>query len=72
MMLWAVGTFGNTGGFVPTKVHDGPVLEVMQPSNDRKTMQWLNLLTAISFFHSLHTLDSGINVGLSLLFFEKF
>ena len=53
MMLWAIGTFRNTGGFVPTKVDDGPVLEVMQPSNDPQTcpagtMQWLNLLTAIT------------------------
>ena len=59
MMLWAVGTFGNIMGFVSTKVDNRPVLEVMQPSNDRKTclggtMQWLNLLTAISFFCSLH------------------
>ena len=37
MMLWAVGTFGNTMGFVPTKVDNRPVLEVMQPSNDQKT-----------------------------------
>ena len=37
MMLWAIGTFRNPGGFVPTNGKGGPVLEVMQPSKDPKT-----------------------------------